>query len=66
MEAERLVELAHQFGRPAGIVPDVGDALNEALRLASGDDLVLVTGSIFIAAGAREAWLARKRLPMQA
>ncbi len=65
MEAERLVELAHQFGRPALIVPDVGDALNEALRLASGDDLVLVTGSIFVAAGAREAWLARKHLPVQ-
>ena len=65
MEAERLVELAHQFGHPAVIVPDVGDALNEALRLASGDDLVLVTGSIFVVAGAREAWLTRKSMPVQ-
>ncbi len=59
IEPEKLVEIAHQFGRPARIVPDVADALNEALSIAAGEKPVLATGSIFIAAGAREAWLAR-------
>jgi dihydrofolate synthase/folylpolyglutamate synthase len=60
IEPERLVELAHQFGRPAKIVPDVAQALEEAI--CSGDDetMVLVAGSLFVAAGAREAWYARK------
>ena len=59
IEPEKLVEIAHQFGRPARIVPDVADALNEALIIAAGEKPVLATGSIFIAAGVREAWLAR-------
>lgn len=59
IEPEKLVEIAHQFGRPARIVPDVADALNEALSIAAGEKPVLATGSIFIAAGAREAWLAQ-------
>jgi dihydrofolate synthase/folylpolyglutamate synthase len=60
IDPERLVEIAHQFGRPARIVADVADALNEALSIAGGEKPVLVTGSIFIAAGAREAWYAQK------
>jgi dihydrofolate synthase/folylpolyglutamate synthase len=59
IEPEKLVEIAHQFGRPARIVPDVADALNEAVSIVAGENPVLATGSIFIAAGAREAWLAR-------
>jgi len=53
---ETLVEMAHRFGRPAKLVPAVEDALDEALRLADGEAMVLVTGSIFVAAGARETW----------
>lgn len=60
IEPERLQEIAHQFGLPVKIVPDVPEALDEAIRFAGNDLLVLVTGSIFIAAGAREAWMARK------
>lgn len=65
LEAEKIVTLAHQFGRPAAVVADVGEALYEALRLAGSQALVLVTGSLFVAAGAREAWLARLHLPQQ-
>jgi dihydrofolate synthase/folylpolyglutamate synthase len=60
IEPERLQEIAHQFGLPVKIVPDVPEALEEAIRFAGNDSIVLVTGSIFIAAGAREAWIARK------
>ncbi len=41
------------------VIPEVEDALEEALRLAGDDRLVLVTGSIFIAAGARHSWYNR-------
>jgi dihydrofolate synthase/folylpolyglutamate synthase len=60
IEPERLVELAHQFGRPAKIVPDVAQALEEAIRSVDDETMVLVAGSLFVAAGAREAWYARK------
>jgi dihydrofolate synthase/folylpolyglutamate synthase len=60
IEAERIAEIAQQFNRPAKIVQDVADALDEAMKISGVENLVVVTGSIFIAAGAREAWFARK------
>jgi dihydrofolate synthase/folylpolyglutamate synthase len=56
IEPETLVELAHQFARPAAIVSDVAEALEEALRIADDHSIVLVAGSLFVAAGARETW----------
>ena len=56
VEPEKLVELAHQFGRPAKIVLSVEAALEEALALAEGEAVVLVTGSLFVAASALQAW----------
>jgi dihydrofolate synthase / folylpolyglutamate synthase len=61
---EALVEMAHRFGRPAKLVPAVEDALEEALRLAEGEAMVLVTGSIFVAAGARETWYSHYKVPV--
>ncbi len=60
---ETLVELAHRFGRPAKIVPAIEDALEEAIRLAEGEAMVLVAGSLFVAAGARETWYNRNQVP---
>lgn len=51
-----MVDLAHRSGRPAKVVENVEDALQEAMRLADGEAMVLVTGSIFVAAGARDSW----------
>jgi dihydrofolate synthase/folylpolyglutamate synthase len=62
-DTERLVEAAQAHGLPVKAIPDVPIALEEALKIAtnsSDEQLVLVTGSIFIAAGVREAWFARK------
>jgi dihydrofolate synthase/folylpolyglutamate synthase len=56
IEPETLVDLAHQFARPAVIVSDVAEALEEALRITDDHSLVLVAGSLFVAAGARETW----------
>jgi dihydrofolate synthase/folylpolyglutamate synthase len=62
IEPESLVEIASQYQRHAAVVADIPAALEEAIRLANGDKLVLVTGSIFVAAAAREAWLTRKNV----
>jgi len=59
IEPEHLVELAHRFGRPAKVIADVKAALEEAIRLAGNQAIVLVTGSIFVAAEARHAWYNR-------
>ena len=59
----RPAEIAEQFlgqGMPAdciGVTAHTGDAVAEALATASMDDLVLVTGSLFVVAEAREAVL---------
>ena len=56
MDPVRLQKLAHRFGRSAVVIEKIEDALPEALRIAGEDALVLVTGSLFTAAGARFTW----------
>jgi len=56
MQANKLVELAHQFGRPAVATDDISIALVKALELATNEDAIVVAGSIFVAAAAREEW----------
>jgi folylpolyglutamate synthase/dihydropteroate synthase len=56
MEAQKLVEMAHQFGVPALAVLPLERALETALELAGSEAVVLAAGSLFIAAAVREAW----------
>jgi dihydrofolate synthase / folylpolyglutamate synthase len=56
MKADKLVELAHHFGRPAQAIMPVENALNQALQAAGDDAAIVVTGSLFIAAAVRECW----------
>ena len=60
MEIEKIAAAAHQSGKAVTIVPDVAKALEEALDIAAGKKIVLTAGSIFVAAGVREAWFARQ------
>ena len=62
MAPETIVELAHRYGRPARLVPEIDDALTEAISQAEDQALVLATGSLFVAAGVRECWLKRKTI----
>jgi len=55
-DPEKLASLVQQYGKPVQIIPEVTEALDEALRLGTDGRLVLVTGSIFVAAGVRIAW----------
>jgi len=59
MAADKIVKLAHQFGRPAVEVKPVENALVYALQQAGTDAAVVVAGSMFMAAAVRELWFAR-------
>lgn len=56
-DPHRLEALVRQYDRPVTIIPDVADALRQTLSLARPEEVILVAGSIFVAAGARIAWL---------
>ncbi len=52
--ADRLAELVRELGVDAEAVADVGEAVHRAIALADDDDLILVTGSFYVLAAARE------------
>jgi len=54
MEPDILVELASQFGKHAIKTQSIEEGLAEALRQAGKDAVVMVAGSIFVAAAVRE------------
>ncbi len=57
MDPESLSEKAESYICSRETVPNVGEAFTKALELAGSEKLVVVTGSIFVAASARIAWL---------
>jgi dihydrofolate synthase/folylpolyglutamate synthase len=58
-----LASRAAELGKPAKTVA-IEEALGEALRLANRDDLICATGSLFIAAEFRLAWLKHTHQPL--
>ena len=56
MEAEALAEIISRRGKPVESISSVKDALKRGLSWAGEDHLILITGSIFVAASARIAW----------
>jgi dihydrofolate synthase/folylpolyglutamate synthase len=51
--AEEVARAVEPFGLPVEAVPDVGAAVDRALDVASADDAILVTGSLFVVGAAR-------------
>lgn len=56
IEADKLVEIARQFGTKAEAVLPFEKAMERALELADAEAGIVVTGSIFVAAAARDLW----------
>ena len=54
MPAEEIAEAARSLGVDAEIVRDVPAAVQRAVGLAGEDDLVLVTGSLYVVGEARQ------------
>lgn len=63
-KAENLAALAAEIGGEARPMLSIQAALDSALTEASPNDLICVTGSLFLVADAREAWLRRTGLPL--
>jgi dihydrofolate synthase/folylpolyglutamate synthase len=59
-EPEDIAREIAKYGKRFLIVSDVKSAVRKAMDLASKKDLVLVTGSLFTVAEARELWLSKK------
>ena len=57
MDAFELARRAEGYSCRIVAIPRVSDALQRALELGGSDSLVMVSGSIFVAASARIAWL---------
>lgn len=55
-EPEDLVEIARQLNYPGIPTSSVEEAMLQAEQLAGGKMIILVTGSIFVAAAARSVW----------
>jgi dihydrofolate synthase/folylpolyglutamate synthase len=64
MDADELMKLVKPFDIPVVAINNVGVALDEAIKIASDDAVVLVTGSIFVAATARIAWFEKMKPDM--
>jgi dihydrofolate synthase/folylpolyglutamate synthase len=64
MEAQVLADKVAGFGKPVQAFEDVGAALESALAEADPEGVVLVTGSVFIAASGRIAWFQRVQTEM--
>jgi dihydrofolate synthase/folylpolyglutamate synthase len=59
-----LADIARTKGHKVSQMPDVPAALEQALIEADHDGLVCVTGSLFLVADVREAWLRRQGAPL--
>ena len=53
--AEEVAAIAQSKGIAVEVVPDVEDAINRAISLATDDDVILVTGSFYVIGPARRA-----------
>jgi len=56
MEAEKLAELANGYPCEVKVVKAIEDAFDQALKYSNPRTVVVVTGSIFVVAAAREIW----------
>ena len=56
MEPQSLVQWTRDYKVPVQVVPAIEDALEKAFNMLDDRSMVLVTGSLFIAAAARDTW----------
>jgi folylpolyglutamate synthase/dihydropteroate synthase len=61
MDPENLKVLAHRFGRPAMVIDEISEAMEEAIEITGDQEMILVTGSLFVAGGALHSWYNRNQ-----
>ncbi len=60
ISAAVLAEMTAHHARHAEVIPDPQKALARALELAAPDDVIFITGSLFLVGELRHAWMSRK------
>jgi dihydrofolate synthase/folylpolyglutamate synthase len=60
LDTEALAKETGKTGKDSLVIEDVKEAVKKAMELANHNDLILVTGSLFTAAEARELWFKNK------
>jgi len=63
---ETLRDISHDLNASLLIEPTPAEALERALELASPDDIILATGSLFLVGDLRKEVLAQKNAPLRA
>jgi len=56
LDPEALAAMVSKYGKTAIVAKGVDEAINLALKSCSKDDLVCITGSVFLVGEARERW----------
>ena len=59
-DAAQLGDVAQKFGLPVAVNPQLETALDQAYASLEMEGVLVITGSIFIAAGARQYWFEKK------
>jgi dihydrofolate synthase/folylpolyglutamate synthase len=54
-----IVDEVTRHGKPCEVIAGVDEAVDRAISLAGEDDMVLVTGSVFLVGEARRRWLGK-------
>jgi dihydrofolate synthase/folylpolyglutamate synthase len=60
ISAPLLAEMTAHHARRAEVLPDPAQALSRALELASPDDVIFITGSLYLVGELRREWMSRK------
>jgi len=60
ISAPLLAEMTAHHARHAEVVPDPAQALTRALELASPEDVIFITGSLYLVGELRREWMSRK------
>ena len=56
LDPEALAIMVSKYGKKAIVTTDVGEAIDIALKSCGKDDLICITGSVFLIGEARERW----------
>jgi dihydrofolate synthase/folylpolyglutamate synthase len=60
ISAPLLAEMTAHHAKRAEVVPDPAQALARALELASPEDVIFITGSLYLVGELRREWMSRK------
>jgi dihydrofolate synthase/folylpolyglutamate synthase len=61
ISAPLLAEMTAHHARSSEVVPDPAKALTRALELAGPEDVIFITGSLYLVGELRQEWVSRQK-----